>query len=161
MPSAQTNTRGISWADGMTEGRTIPLRDFFIATPTDSVKTINNQLARGMNLLLTPGVYDVGKSIVVKRANRRGPRHGHATLTAVDGAVPLTVNDVPGIIIAGVTIDAGTVESPMLLQVGKKPRKNAKSDPSNPTTLSDVYFASCDRTSARPTSRSRSTATTF
>jgi hypothetical protein len=124
----------------MTDGRTIPLRDFFIATPSDSVKTINNHLARGMNLLLTPGLYDVGKSIVVKRANSVVLGIGHATLTAVDGAVPLTVNDVPGVIIAGVTIDAGTVESPMLLQVGKKPGKNAKSDPSNPTTLSDVYF---------------------
>ena len=140
VPSAQTDTRGISWGDGMTAGHTIPLRQFFIATPSDSVKTINNQLARGMNLLLTPGVYDVGKSIFVKRADTVVLGIGHATLTAVDGAVPLTVNDVPGVIIAGVTIDAGTVESPMLLQVGKKPKKNGKSDPSNPTTLSDVYF---------------------
>jgi hypothetical protein len=140
VPSAQTDTRGTSWADGMTAGHTIPLRRFFVATPSDSVKMINNQLARGMNLLLTPGVYDVGKSIVVKRANSVVLGIGHATLTAVDGAVPLTVNDVPGVIIAGVTIDAGTDESPMLLQVGKKPKKNAKSDPSNPTTLSDVYF---------------------
>jgi hypothetical protein len=45
---------------------------------------------------------------------------GHATLTAVNGAVPLTVVDVPGVIIAGVTIDASTVESPVLLEVGKK-----------------------------------------
>ena len=140
VPTAHTNTRGTTWAGGMTAGHTIPLREFFIATPSDSVKTINNQLARGMNLLLTPGVYDVEKSILVKRANTVVLGIGHATLTAVDGAVPLTVNDVRGVIIAGVTIDAGTVESPMLLQVGKKPKKNAKSDPSNPTTLSDVYF---------------------
>ena len=140
VPSAQTDTRGISWGDGMTAGHTIPLSQFFIATPSDSVKTINRQLVLGRNLLLTPGVYDVGTSIFVKRANTVVLGIGHATLTAVDGAVPLTVNDVPGVIIAGVTIDAGTVESPMLLQVGKKPKKNAKSDPSNPTTLSDVYF---------------------
>ena len=140
VPSAQTNTRGISWADGMTEGRTIPLRDFFIAKPSDSVQTINSQLARGMNLLLTPGVYDVGTSISVKRANAVVLGIGHATLTAVDGAVPLTVSDVPGVIIAGVTIDAGTVESPTLLQIGKKPGQNTRSDPSNPITLSDVYF---------------------
>ena len=63
VPSAQTNTRGITWGDGMTAGRTIPLSDFFVAKPSDSVQTINSQLARGMNLLLTPGVYDVGKSI--------------------------------------------------------------------------------------------------
>jgi hypothetical protein len=140
VPSAHTNTRGISWADGLTAGRTIPLNQFFVATPSDSVKTINRELVRGRNLLLTPGVYDVATSIFVKRADTVVLGMGHPTLTAVDGAVPLTVNDLPGIIIAGVTIDAGTVESPMLLQVGKEPKKNAKSDPSNPTTLSDVYF---------------------
>jgi hypothetical protein len=140
VPAAKTNTRGISWAGGMTAGRTIPLREFFIATPSDSVQTINRQLARGMNLLLTPGVYDVADSIAVKRANAVVLGIGHATLTAVDGAVPLTVKDVPGVIVAGVTIDAGTATSPILLQIGKKPKSSSKSDPSNPTTLSDVYF---------------------
>ncbi|HEY0602502.1 MAG TPA: coagulation factor 5/8 type domain-containing protein [Herpetosiphonaceae bacterium] len=142
VPSAQTNTRGISWANGLTPGRTIPLSDFFVARPSDSVQTINNQLARGMNLLLTPGVYDIDKSIAVKRANTVVLGIGHATLTAVNGATPLTVADVPGVIIAGVTIDAGTVESPVLLEVGKKNGNNGskKNDPSNPTTLSDVYF---------------------
>jgi hypothetical protein len=142
VPSAHTDTRGITWANGVTAGRTVPLSDFFVAKPSDSVQTINSQLARGMNLLLTPGVYDVAREIDVKRADTVVLGMGHATLTAVDGAVPLTVADVPGVVIAGVTIDAGTVESPVLLQVGKKngnasPQKN---DPSNPTTLSDVYF---------------------
>ena len=142
VPSAHTDTSGTTWGLAMTAGRTIPLGDFFVATPSDSVHTINNQLARGKNLLLTPGVYDVGQSIAVKRADTVVLGLGHATLTAVGGAIPLTVADVPGVIVAGVTIDAGTVESPVLLEVGKKngnhsPKKN---DPSNPTTLSDVYF---------------------
>jgi len=142
VPSAHTETRGITWANGLTAGRTIPLRDFFVATPSDSMQTIDNQLARGKNLLLTPGVYDVGRTISVKRADTVVLGLGHATLTAVGGAVPLEVEDVPGVIVAGVTIDAGPVESPVLLQVGRKngnssPKKN---DPSNPTTLSDVYF---------------------
>ncbi len=140
VPSAHTDTVGTTWAAGMTAGRTIPLSDFFIAKPSDSVKTINNKLAHGMNLLFTPGIYEVQDSISVKRANTVVLGLGHATLTAVNGAVPLTVDDDPGVIIAGLTIDAGTVESPILLQVGKKPKKNSKSDPSNPTTLSDVYF---------------------
>lgn len=142
VPSAQTNTRGTSWANGMTAGRTIPLTDFFIAKPGDSVREINKQLARGMNLLLTPGIYDVTQSIAVKRANTVVLGLGHATLTAVNGAVPLAVADVPGVVIAGVTIDAGTGESPVLLQVGKKNGHHSfkKHDASNPTTLSDVYF---------------------
>jgi hypothetical protein len=141
VPSAQTNTSDTTWADDMTAGRTIPISDFFVAKPSDSVQTINNQLARGRNLLFTPGIYDVGRSISVKRADTVVLGLGHPTLTAVNGAVPLTVADVPGVIIAGVTIDAGTVESPVLMEVGKKNGNNgSKNDPSNPTTLSDVYF---------------------
>ena len=142
VPSAHTSTSGTTWGVAMTAGRTIPLGDFFVAKPSDSVHTINNQLARGNNLLLTPGVYDVGQSIAVKRADTVVLGLGHATLTAVGGAIPLTVADVPGVIVAGVTIDAGTVESPVLLEVGKKNGNHSpkKGDPSNPTTLSDVYF---------------------
>ena len=142
VPSARTQTSGTTWGLGTTPGRTVPLGDFFVATPSDSVQTINNQLARGQNLLLTPGVYDVGQTIAVKRADTVVLGIGHATLTAVGGAIPLTVADVPGVIVAGVTIDAGTVESPVLLEVGKKNGNSStkKSDPANPITLSDVYF---------------------
>jgi hypothetical protein len=142
VPSAQTDSSGISWANGLTPGKTLTLSSFFIAKPSDSVQTINNQLTRGMNLLLTPGIYNVGQSIAVKRADTVVLGLGHATLTAVNGAIPLTVADVPGVIIAGVTIDAGTVKSPFLLQVGTKNGNNGipHNDPANPTTLSDVYF---------------------
>ena len=142
VPSAQTGTRGLTWTDGMTPGRTIPLTDFFVAKPGDSVQEINNQLARGKHLLLTPCVYDVAQSISVKRADTVVLGIGLATLHSVGGSTPLTIADVPGVVVAGVTIDAGEVESPVLLQVGKKntPAAPGKSDPSNPTTLSDVYF---------------------
>jgi hypothetical protein len=141
VPVAQTGTRGITWADGETPGRTIPITDFHIAKPGDSIGTINSALARGKHLLLTPGVYDVATSINVKRADTVVLGMGHATLTAVDGAVPLKVADAPGIIVAGVTIDAGTVESPVLLQVGQPGAgQSANADPANPITLADVYF---------------------
>ncbi|QXG75431.1 glycoside hydrolase family 55 protein [Modestobacter sp. L9-4] len=142
VPSAQKDSRGVSWANGLTAGRTVPLTDFFIAKPTTSVQEINAQLARGKDLLLTPGVYDVAQSIAVKRADTVVLGLGLATLTAVDGAVPMTVADVPGVVVAGVTIDAGTKESPVLLEVGKKNGNNSpkKSGATNPTTLSDVFF---------------------
>ena len=126
------------------------------------MQTINNQLARGKHLLLTPGVYDVGQSIAVKRADTVVLGLGHATLTAVDGAVPLTVADVPGVIVAGVTIDAGTVESPVLLEVGKKNGNRARRRTTRRTRprCRMCTSASAGRMSARPTSRSRSTATT-
>jgi hypothetical protein len=142
VPSADRDTRGTTWAGELTPGRTIPIADFFVARPSDSVQTINSQLARGKHLLLTPGVYDVGTSISVKRANTVVLGLGHATLHAINGAIPLRTADRAGIIVAGVTIDAGEVESPVLLRVGTKNGNNGvpTTDPANPVTLSDVYF---------------------
>ncbi|MFI5891770.1 adenylyl cyclase [Actinoplanes sp. NPDC051513] len=139
VPSAQKNTSGVSWANGITAGRTVSLNDFFIAKPSDPVWLINANLLLGKNLLLTPGVYHIGQSINVLWPNQVVLGIGHATLTAVNGATPLKVADVPGAIVAGVTIDAGAKESKTLLQVGTKHGLNFSS-PSNPTTLSDVYF---------------------
>lgn len=139
VPAVQHDSSGITWGDGETAGRSIPITDFFIAKPGDSVTEINRALARGKHLILTPGVYDIDRTIEVKRADTVVLGLGHATLTAVGGAVPLEVKDAAGIVVAGVTIDAGADLSPVLLRVGK-----AGSDypvpAANPITLSDVYF---------------------
>jgi hypothetical protein len=65
---------------------------------------------------------------------------GQATLTAMNGIIPLQLADVPGIIVAGMTIDAGAVLMDVLLQVGPRGSSGTGSDPNNPPTLSDVYF---------------------
>ena len=139
VPAAQQDSRGVTWADGETAARSIPITEFFIATPDDTVTDINSALARGQHLILTPGVYDVAQTIQVKRANTVVLGLGHATLTAVGGAVPLEVKDADGIVVAGVTIDAGTELSPVLLRVGAADSDKVL-DPANPITLSDVYF---------------------
>ncbi|WP_241245879.1 glycoside hydrolase family 55 protein [Microbacterium sp. 4R-513] len=142
VPAARTETSGTSWADDATSGRSIPITDFYIAKPGDSVQVINNNLARGKNLLLTPGVYDIDKSIEIKRPDTVVLGMGHATLTAVGGAVPIEVKDVAGAVVAGVTIDAGTTLSPALMRIGKAngDGHGNKVDPANPITLNDVYF---------------------
>ncbi len=147
VPSAETGTRGTSWGEDLTAGRTVPLSHFYVAHPGDSAKTINAQLARGKDLLLTPGVYDVDRSIEVRRPGTVVLGMGHATLTAVGGATPLSVADAAGTVVAGITIDAGTTESPVLLQVGKPLHGRSgdapaarRSSASDPLTLSDVYF---------------------
>jgi hypothetical protein len=139
VPAAQTDSRGTSWGGA---GRTIPLSDFVVASPGDSIQKIDAALATGKNLLLTPGIYDVARSISVKRPDTVVLGLGYATLTAEDGVIPLKIADVPGTVIAGVTVDAGPVESPVLLQVGKRTGNisSKKSDASDPTTLSDVFF---------------------
>ncbi|WP_084079058.1 glycosyl hydrolase family 28-related protein [Demequina sp. NBRC 110057] len=158
VPDADRDTSGTSWGDGVTAGRSIALSKFYVATPDSSVRDINLALARGKHLLLTPGVYDIDRSILVTRPNTVVLGLGHATLTAVDGATPLKVSDAHGIVIAGVTIDAGEELSETLLQVGSKvslrdllashlpQRWVDKIDQwrarfgDDPITLSDVYF---------------------
>ena len=145
VPDVRTNSSGTTWERGATAGHAIPLSDFFVAKPGDSVRTINDQLARGKNLLFTPGVYDIDRTIAVKRADTVVLGLGVATLTAVNGVVPLSVADVKGVDVAGIMIDAGATNSPVLLQVGSdrsgRWRDNGNfSSPSDPTTLHDVYF---------------------
>jgi hypothetical protein len=140
VPATRFDSSGPTWQGGPTRGHSIPLSDFFVATPADSVATINSQLARGKNLILTPGVYAVDRSIMVRRPDTVVLGQGVATLTAVHGAVPLRVADVPGVDIAGIMVDAGTVNSPVLLQVGTQHHGPASSDPADPTVLHDVYF---------------------
>jgi hypothetical protein len=143
VPDTRTNSSGTTWEKGQTPGHSIPLSDFFLAKPSDSVQTINSQLARGKSLIFTPGVYGIDRSIMIKRADTIVLGLGVATLTAVDGAVPIRVADVKGVDIAGLMIDAGPVNSPVLLQIGSQDAENEQddpSDPSDPTVLHDVFF---------------------
>jgi hypothetical protein len=147
VPDAQVDSAGTTWSDGMTPGHSIPIEDFFIAKPTDSVQAINNALARGKNLIFTPGVYDIDKTIKVKRADTVVLGLGMATLEAEDGVVPMTVADVPGVEISGLIFDAGPVNSPALLRVGSTHATTGQghnhapwSDPANPSAIQDVFF---------------------
>jgi hypothetical protein len=147
VPDAQFNGTGTTWALGQTPGHSIPIEDFFIAKPTDSIHSINNALAQGKNVIFTPGVYDVNTTIKVKRPDTIVLGMGMATLTAQNGVVPMTVADVKGVEISGLIFDAGPINSPVLLQVGTQHAANGQarqhnnwSDPADPTALHDVFF---------------------
>jgi hypothetical protein len=147
VPAARAASSGPTWRNGPTPGRSIPLPEFFVARPSDSVSAINAALGEGKHLLFTPGVYDVDQSITVTRPNTVVLGLGIATLTARGGVVPMRVADVRGVTISGLMIDAGPVESPVLLQVGTpradgdtNDRARNASDASDPTALHDVFF---------------------
>ena len=147
VPDARLDSSGTTWALGQTPGQSLPIESFYIAKPTDSVQSINNALSQGKNLIFTPGVYDVDKTIKVKRADTIVLGLGMATLTAENGVVPMTVADVPGVDISGLIFDAGPVNSPVLLEVGSGHANTGQgqihagwSDPNDPTALQDVFF---------------------
>jgi hypothetical protein len=147
VPAVRINSSGTTWSGGQTPGRSIPIEDFFIARPSDSVDTINDALSDGRNLIFTPGIYNVGQTIKVKRADTVVLGLGLATLEALNGIVPMTVANVKGVEISGLIFEAGPVSSPVLLQVGTRQppggraREHADwSNPNDPTALHDVYF---------------------
>ena len=138
VPALRTNSQGTTWANGSPAGTSLPISQFYIAHPGDSAATLNNALAQGQNLLFTPGIYSLNGTINVTRANTVVLGLGLATLSPQNGVIPMTVADVDGVTIAGLLFDAGSTNSPVLLQVG--PSGSSQNHAANPTLLSDVFF---------------------
>jgi len=139
VPALQTNSQGITWHGGLTPVRTISLKDFYIAKPDkDTAATMNAQLAKGKNLLLTPGIYDLTEPILVTRRDTIVLGLGFATLRPTNGTAAITTADVDGIDIAGILFDAGEKISPVLVEVG--PEGSHASHAKNPIFLHDVFF---------------------
>ena len=139
VPGLRRNSSGISWRAGSTPGRSIPISRFYVARPdVDTAAALNAQLARGRDLLLTPGIYDLSAPIRVTRPNAVVLGLGFATLRPTNGTAAMTTADADGIIIAGVLFDAGAAESPVLLEVG--PDGSKASHAKDPISLHDVFF---------------------
>jgi len=137
--AVQNNSVGTSWSGGATPGSSIPIDKFYIASPSDTAATINKALGSGKNLILTPGVYSLDRSIEVTRPDTVVLGLGFPTLIPQNGIVSMRVANAKGMLISGIIFDAGTTNSPVLLQVGSgHPRSdNVASDP---TALTDVFF---------------------
>lgn len=138
VPALRRDTRGTSWAEGAPAGASIPLSRFLIARPGTPISAINEALAAGKHLLLTPGIYRIDEPLRIEHADTVVLGLGLATLLAEDGTASIVVADVPGVAIAGLLIDAGPVETPVLVQVG--PRDAKRDHSRNPTLLADLFF---------------------
>jgi hypothetical protein len=139
VPSLRRNSFGITWHGGSTPGRSIPLDHFYIARPgIDTAGSINAQLKKGKDLLLTPGIYDLMDAIHITRRDTVVLGMGFATLRPINGTPAMTTADEDGIVIAGLLFDAGPIQSPVLLQVGTDGSKTRHTK--NPISLHDVFF---------------------
>jgi len=139
LPSLRTNSSGVSWRDGSTPGKNIPISRFYIARPDiDTARTINAQLAKGRNLLLTPGIYSLTETIRVVKPNTVVIGLGFATLVPANGITAMSTADVDGLVISGLLFDAGAASSPLLLEVG--PPGSGSRHAANPISLHDVFF---------------------
>ncbi|MET7290613.1 coagulation factor 5/8 type domain-containing protein [Streptomyces griseoloalbus] len=138
LPALRTNSRGVTWGNGTPRGTSLPLDRFYVAKPGDSAATLNQALEEGLNLLLTPGIYHVDQPVRVNREDTVVLGLGYATLIPDNGVTALRVADVDGVRLAGFLIDAGPVNSPVLLEVG--PEGASADHSANPITVQDVFI---------------------
>lgn len=138
VPAKRTNARGTSWGNGAPQGSSLMLNRFYVVKPGATAATINAALAQGLNLLFTPGVYHVDQTINVTRADTVVLGLGLATIIPDNGVTAMKVADVDGVKLAGFLVDAGPVNSSVLLQVG--PQGAAADHAANPTTVQDVFI---------------------
>ncbi|MFJ4792623.1 discoidin domain-containing protein [Kitasatospora purpeofusca] len=136
VPAKRTNARGVSW-DGTPQGTSRPLNQFYLVKPGATAATINQALAQGLDLLFTPGVYHVDRPIEVTRPDTVVLGLGLATVVPDNGVTAIRVADVDGVRLAGLLVDAGPVNSSVLVQIG--PDNAAADHAANPTTLQDVF----------------------
>ncbi len=150
VPAVQHNSAGATWDSGR-RGSSIPIDRFFIADPSDSAKQINNALARGENLILTPGVYDLdGRSTSSAPAPSCSGSASRRSCRST--ATPRwTVADVAGVKLDGLMFDAGPVNSPVLLRGGQARHAAQERCPADPTALQDVFFRIGGATPGRAT----------
>ena len=137
VPALQRDTRGASWADGPTPGKSIPIDQFYIAQPaTAGAAKVNAALAAGKHVLFTPGHYALDDTLKVTKAGTMILGLGVPSLVPTTGKPAISVADVDGVTIAGLILDAGPVNSPSLLEVG--PAASSADHSGNPTFLYDL-----------------------
>jgi hypothetical protein len=138
VPAVRRDSSGPSWASGTEAGKSLPLSSFFVAGPSTPVPAINLALARGENLVLTPGVYNLDQPIVVSHPDTVVLGQGFATLVPRRGNAAMVVVPNTGVKVSGLILDAGPVNSPVLLSVGTPlPAAGAVGDPD---LIQDVFF---------------------
>ena len=137
VPAFRSNSIGTTWSGSRAPGVSHPIGDFDIVKPGTSVSAMNDALARNRNLIITPGVYHLDVPLHVTRANTIVLGLGLSTFVADSGSRAITVDDVDGVVIAGMLVEAGAANSPILIQVGV-PGSTAN-HARNPTLLSDVF----------------------
>lgn len=138
VPALMRETSGPSWINKEEEGELLPISSFHIAFPEkDNASSINEALADGKHLLLTPGIYQIDETIKLTKPNTVVLGLGLPTLIPQNGVVAIATDDIPGIKLAGFMVDAGPTLSPTLIQIGEVNSNADYSD--NPISLHDIY----------------------
>jgi hypothetical protein len=143
VPKARFHTSGTDWALNSRTGKSLSLGDFYIAQPSATAATLNRELARGKNLILTPGSYNLDAPLQINRPDTVVLGLGFPQVNAVAGTAAVKVGNVPGVSLSGLEVGGGTsaaATADTLVQIGTPGVRSGVA--ANPTTLNDVHIAS-------------------
>lgn len=149
VPAARKKAVSFDWAPG----DFLPLDHFYVAKAgRDNADSINTALQKGLQLLLTPGIYELDKPILLDRPDTICLGIGLATLRSTNGNACMEVVGNTPVTIAGILFDAGPRKTECLLAIGAQTLNsarpaagaisasaNALSEDSS-TLLSDLFF---------------------
>ena len=139
IPQLKQNSIGPGWVNQINDDKTMSLNEFYLVKPgIDNSESINSALISGKNLLFTPGIYSLDKSIKITRPGTVIIGIGMPSLVPKNGNSAMEIADVEGVTVCGILIDAGTIHSETLLQVGEA--DSGKSHDTDPTFLYDIFF---------------------
>ncbi|MBC7533453.1 MAG: adenylyl cyclase [Oligoflexus sp.] len=137
VPVQKVDSSGISWGPGAPATPTLPIEKFYIAhAGYDTAGSINDALASGKHLIMTPGVYHIQNSIHISKPGTIVLGLGIATVIPDRGTEAFVIDDVDDVTLTGLLFDAGPKESETLLRVGAT--KTNKSHIGHPIALSDL-----------------------
>ena len=148
-PSAQFNVRGPNWATDSTQGDSLPLSSFYIATTAaaDNAETMNAALAAGKNLLVGPGTYDLDEPITIFAPDTVMMGLGDPILEADDSATIVVTDSAGGTVLSRFNADGRPFDPNDMgpfadnqIVIGQTPHGSGSE--SDPTTLSDVSSVS-------------------
>ena len=144
VPAVRRGAKGVSWGSGkanggMGEGRVLDLEgEFHVAKPgKDDAKTLNAALAKGRNVLFTPGVYRVEEPLAVTKPGTVVLGIGEATIVPENGEAAMKCADVDGLVVAGLVFDAER-QSRRFVVLGEG--KGGRSHAENPSFLIDLVY---------------------
>lgn len=141
------NSKGVSWyKEGECikkeelDGKFLPISEFYVAkAEKDNEETLNAALQAGKNIFFTPGVYELKEELLVENPETILLGSGLATLRAMAGNECIHVKTSGEVTVAGLLMDAGTVESQLLMQLGEESEKeNSENDEAS--LLADLFF---------------------
>lgn len=119
VPALRRDSVGISWDGKSTPGSSLSLNSFYVAHPETSTATeINTALSNGKHILFTPGIYQLDKPLHISKPNTIMMGLGYATLIPVKGRAAISVDDIDGVKLASLIVDAGETKSPTLVEIG-------------------------------------------